>query len=125
MTSIDEYDSMSKYYDMAMRTSGGFPVEGRHFSQDELQLLCGSLGLAGESGEFADDVKKLFFHLKPVSDDKLMTELGDVLWYVALICKAKGWSIGQVASRNVDKLEKRYPNGFTYAAANAERKVEQ
>lgn len=76
------------------------------------RLTNGALGLAGESGEAADLVKKHLFHGHALEEDKLKKELGDVLWYVALLADALGLSLGEVAQHNVDKLRARYPEGF-------------
>lgn len=75
-------------------------------------LMCFGLGIAGEAGEVADHIKKVLFHGKLLSDDALQKELGDVLWYIAGICTAKGWTLEEIAAKNVQKLVERYPNGF-------------
>lgn len=107
----------SEYQVLAMRTRGIY--QPRVFTGEEQQLLCGALGLCGESGEFGDAVKKFFFHSKPIPDDILSKELGDTLWYAALICDAKGWDLSKVASYNIEKLMRRYPDGFNYDRANS------
>lgn len=81
-------------------------------------LLNGILGLAGESGEVADIIKKGIFHGKGVDMEHLKKELGDVMWYVALICESCGWKLDDVMQINVDKLKKRYPDGFSEYRAN-------
>lgn len=48
-------------------------------------------------------------------------ELGDVLWYLAHACNVMGWSLAEIASGNVAKLLKRYPNGFTTEDSIARR----
>jgi NTP pyrophosphatase (non-canonical NTP hydrolase) len=81
------------------------------------QLANMALGLTGEAGETADMLKKHLFHGKPLDSDELIKELGDVLWYIAGMASAIGASLDDVAQRNVDKLRKRYPDGFTVAAS--------
>ena len=76
------------------------------------EVLNGCLGLAGEAGEFTDMVKKWIFHEKPFDPDHAMKELGDVLWYVAMICHSFGWNLNTIMQMNVDKLKARYPEGF-------------
>lgn len=76
------------------------------------RLTCGALGLAGESGEAADLVKKHLFHSHPLDRDKLLKELGDVLWYLALLANAAGSTLDEVAAANLAKLRARYPDGF-------------
>lgn len=76
--------------------------------------LCNwALGLAGESGEVVELVKKHCFHGKPIDIGELTKELGDVLWYVAALCNTLGLSLSSVMAVNIKKLEERYPNGFT------------
>lgn len=85
-------------------------------------VLNGCLGLAGESGETLDMVKKWVFHDSELDKDHLKKELGDVMWYVAMICHAMGFDLDDVMQTNIDKLKARYPGGFdTYRANHRER----
>lgn len=85
-------------------------------------VLNGCLGLAGESGEVLDMVKKWIFHDSELDKDHLKKELGDVMWYVAMICHSMGFDLDDVMQTNIDKLKARYPGGFdTYRANHRER----
>ena len=78
------------------------------------RLTTAGVGLAAESGEFLEIVKKMVFQGKPWNDDNrehLIIELGDVMWYVAQACMALDVSFEDVVAGNVKKLEKRYPGG--------------
>ena len=78
------------------------------------RLTTASVGLAAESGEFLEIVKKMVFQGKPWNSDNrehLIIELGDVMWYVAQACMALDVSFDDVVRGNVKKLEKRYPGG--------------
>ncbi len=75
-------------------------------------LLNGCLGLSGETGEVVDAIKKVLFHGKERNDQEIKKELGDVLWYVALIAESLGYSMDEIMEQNIDKLKKRYPEGF-------------
>ncbi len=70
-----------------------------------------ALGLAGESGEVADKVKKLLrdYNGKVSSGARheLGKELGDVLWYVAMCARDLGYSLDQIAMMNIVKLSDR------------------
>lgn len=80
------------------------------------QMLTAAIGLAGEAGEVADLVKKVTFQGKPYGDDlraKLIEEIGDVAWYLALTCTSVGVTLEEVLERNVAKLQSRYPGGFS------------
>ena len=76
------------------------------------KLTLAALGLTGESGEVADHVKKALFQGHAIDPDHIAKELGDILWYIALACDAVGYSLDEVMQLNVEKLRKRYPNGF-------------
>ena len=78
------------------------------------RLTTSGVGLAAESGEFLEIVKKMVFQGKPWSDsnrEHLIIELGDILWYVAQACMALEVDFEEVLDVNVKKLEKRYPSG--------------
>lgn len=73
-------------------------------------LSAHALGLTGEAGEVADMVKKGVFHEHGMDYDKLVLELGDVLWYVTALALTSGFSLEDVMRMNIIKLQKRYPN---------------
>merc|ERR1712023_100502 len=78
------------------------------------RLTTAGVGLAAESGEFLEIVKKMVFQGKPWNDDNrehLIIELGDIMWYVMQACKALDVSLDNVIAGNVEKLKKRYPGG--------------
>lgn len=84
--------------------------------KDKLALVHnGVMGLAGESGECIDLMKKHLFQGHELNSEKMIDELGDVLWYVAITAEGLGVSLEEVATHNVDKLKKRYPEGFDSA----------
>lgn len=97
---------VDEYQRLAMRTlaAGLSPRE---------RLTNAALGLNGEAGEFADTVKKHLFHGHLLDRDALIKELGDVLWYVALACETLDISLGAVMAANIEKLRRRYPEGFS------------
>lgn len=96
---------MNLYQVAAMRTKAkGLPFEA------DLAVLA--LGLAGEAGEVAEKVKKFLAHGHKMDVDAVGEELGDVLWYLAVMAKRLGLDLGEVAAGNVAKLEARYPDGF-------------
>lgn len=76
-------------------------------------VLNGVLGLAGECGECCDIVKKNRFQGHELNKEKLLDELGDVLWYIAETCSGLGVSLEDCAKYNLDKLHARYPHGFS------------
>lgn len=96
---------LNEYQALAQRTSNR-ALDGKG------HLFNGVLGLAGEAGECADLVKKHCYQDARPIHDALIDELGDVLWYVAETAGALGVSLEEVAVWNVEKLKKRYPEGF-------------
>lgn len=75
------------------------------------RIMLGSMGLGGESGEVVDLLKKHVFHGKSEGEirEKLVLELGDVLWYYALVLDVMGVTLDEVIEGNVAKLTERYP----------------
>jgi NTP pyrophosphatase (non-canonical NTP hydrolase) len=82
------------------------------------QLALGALGLSGEAGEVADLIKKHLFHGKAMPTDTLIKELGDVRWYLEYLLIVNSLTMEEVEAANVEKLRKRYPNGFNFEDAN-------
>ena len=77
-------------------------------------LLTAALGLAAESGEFTEVVKKIILQGKPYNEDNVFhmkRELGDICWYLAQACMALDTTFDEIIEMNVDKLKARYPGG--------------
>lgn len=90
---------------LAMRTASGLDAAGL--------ILNGVMGLNGEAGECIDIVKKHLFQGHDLDKEKLIDELSDVLWYAAITSEGLGVTLDDVMRHNVEKLQKRYPNGFS------------
>lgn len=101
------------YQELAMRTANSNPLA----STAENRLINAALGLCGEAGEIADSIKKFQFHGHDLDRDELVKELGDILWYVALAATALDVPLDEVMQRNIDKLRRRYPEGFSVEAS--------
>ena len=80
-------------------------------------LVSYALGIAGEAGEFANLVKKGVYHGHGLAVEKLVEEAGDILWYLARAMAVLNVSLDQVAEKNLAKLQRRYPDGFSYEAS--------
>ena len=77
-------------------------------------LLTAAIGLAAETGEFAEIPKKMLFQGKPVNEENIFhmkRELGDIMWYWINACRALNLDPNDVIAENVRKLEARYPGG--------------
>lgn len=75
-------------------------------------LINGVMGLCGESGEAIDIVKKHLAQGHELNREALIKELGDIAWYLAETATVLDVSLEEVLSRNIEKLKKRYPEGF-------------
>ena len=102
--------NFKEYQEKAART---YPI----YKSFEEKLLDGVLGIGGESGEVLDVLKKALFQGHHLNHEKLIEEVGDVLWYMSLICSSLGYTLEDVAKKNIDKLIERYPNGFSTEAS--------
>lgn len=76
-------------------------------------LINGVMGLCGESGEAIDIVKKWLAQGHELDKEKLAKELGDICWYLAETATALGLSLEDLMIANIEKLQKRYPEGFS------------
>jgi NTP pyrophosphatase (non-canonical NTP hydrolase) len=105
---------------------GTYTMQGSEVIDQEIdmaRLMTALIGMMAESGEFAEVVKKKVFQ----SDSKfsadeifhMKRELGDVLWYWVQGCIALGFTPDEVMDENINKLEKRYPNGFEVARSES------
>lgn len=105
--------NLNDYQSLASRTAASHGNE----------LVNYGLGIAGESGEVADLIKKAMFHGHTIDIGEVKKELGDVLWYLANIARIAGLRLDEVAEANISKLQRRYPEGFsTEASINREEK---
>lgn len=95
--------TLNEYQVLAQRTS---PDDGHD------RILNGCMGLCGESGECMDTLKKHVMQKHPFGRDKMVEELGDVLWYCAELATGLGMGLEDIARANIEKLRKRYPEGF-------------
>ena len=96
--------TLSEYQQGARQTEGAY---------DQDPLIGSILGLVGEAGEMANQVKKSVYHGHgDALESSIREEVGDCLWYLASVCNFYNWSLEHVANENLEKLKKRYPEGF-------------
>lgn len=69
-------------------------------------------GMVGEIGELHSIYQK-YYQGHKIDDEHLQKELGDLCWFIAEYCTAKGWSMEVIMQMNIDKLKERYPDGFS------------
>lgn len=75
-------------------------------------LINGVMGLCGESGEAIDIVKKWLAQGHELDKEHLAKELGDIAWYLAETVTALDLNLSDIFTANIEKLKKRYPEGF-------------
>lgn len=80
-------------------------------------LVNSVMGLNGEAGEAIDIVKKHLFHGHELNKEALIKELGDIAWYLAEAAHALDIDLETILSLNIEKLKKRYPEGFSNEAS--------
>ena len=68
-----------------------------------------SLGLASETGQVVDLVKKYTFHGESLNKDQLTKQMGDVLWYLSQVAEWADIPFDEVAKQNIAKLNQKYP----------------
>jgi len=96
-------------------TLNNYQMQARKFAiyPEDMQIMYPALGLAGEAGEVADKVKKIY---RDGRDDArfhadIAKEIGDVLWYCATLADDLGFDLQQVAEMNIYKLQCRRVKG--------------
>ena len=99
--------TINEYQNAALRTA-----QTDKLTASDL-LLNSALGLCGESGEVADLVKKHRFQGHDIDIEHIAKELGDVAWYLAVGAYAIGLDLESIFRMNKEKLEARYPDGFS------------
>ena len=75
-------------------------------------LINSVMGLCGEAGEAIDIVKKWMAQGHELDKEHLAKELGDIAWYLAEAATAIDVPLEDILQANIDKLKKRYPEGF-------------
>jgi NTP pyrophosphatase (non-canonical NTP hydrolase) len=113
----------NEYQELAARTL----IEEPDFdiAAKDVMISWNALGLAGEAGEVVDLVKKGIYHQQGIDKTAIKKELGDVLWYISALCKQFDFTLEEVMQQNIDKLNARFPDGYspertTYKKGDAE-----
>ena len=97
--------TIREYQELAMRTLNP------ELSRKDV-LINGVMGLCGESGEAIDLVKKWLAQGHELDREALAKELGDICWYLAETATALDLSLEEIMAANIEKLKRRYPQGF-------------
>lgn len=109
MESEIKINSLKDYQELCKRTAN-------KIDDPEKEIMGWGLGVCGESGDLAGCIKKTIGH----KNDQIVgvkENVGDTMWYLAMICNFYGWDMDEVLVENIEKLRKRYPEGFDFSAA--------
>lgn len=101
--------NLSDYQKLCKKTA-------KQFHDKTKEISNWGLGIVGEAGDVAGCIKKTFFHGNNQKAG-IRENLGDTMWYIAMICNYFGWDMQEVLEENIKKLGKRYPKGFTNKVA--------
>lgn len=125
----------NEYQDMAARTICDQKMAlnrmaryNHELSETAVQLNHAVMGIGGEQGELCTALQRWIYYGREFDAINFQEELGDVLWYVAEACSALGVNMGDIMSRNISKLQVRYPDKYTdfhAAEENRDRKGER
>ena len=106
--------NFNEYQKLALKTDS-YENSGKNIKVTELAFLNKVLGLVGESGEVAEKIKKILRNqdgeMSAEDTKELIKELGDVLWYIAVLASYLGFGLDTVAKNNIDKLQDRASRG--------------
>lgn len=70
------------------------------------------MGMSGETGEVIDVIKKHLYQGHTLDMEHLKEEIGDVMFYIVNLATVLNLDMQDILKCNIEKLEKRYPEGF-------------
>ena len=88
-------------------------------------LTHAALGIAGEAGEIVDTIKKVVFNGRAFDRSALVAEIGDTVWYINLLIATLGTTWEEVLTKNIAKLEARYPTNSYDHECSINRDIEK
>lgn len=103
---MEKHMCIKKYQEETKRTLN-------HQSSDKDRLGELGMGLSGEVGELVNIIKKKIYHQHNIDLKDIKEEIGDILWYLSNIANEYKIDLTEVMQENIDKLQKRYPKGYT------------
>jgi len=103
--------NLKEYQELAKKTAK------TDFNTPEEEIMCWGLGVTGEAGDIGSCIKKTFAHKKDVKEG-IKENIGDMIWYSAMICNFFNWNLDEVLEQNIQKLKERFPEGFNYQSVD-------
>jgi NTP pyrophosphatase (non-canonical NTP hydrolase) len=96
---------ISEYQEATRRTC--------NLTEQAEMLKLALIGMQDELGEIAGPLKKYLWHGHELDHAHIQDEIGDLCWYLATLCNALDISLAEAFQGNIEKLWKRYPDGFS------------
>lgn len=79
----------------------------------DMNLLHAAMGIGTEAGELLDAFKRKIFYGKELDVVNIKEEVGDIMWYVAILLRELDLDFEDILQLNIDKLKARFPEKFT------------
>ncbi|MEM7036623.1 MAG: nucleoside triphosphate pyrophosphohydrolase family protein [Bacteroidota bacterium] len=83
----------------------------------DMNLLHAAMGIGTEAGELLDAFKRKIFYGKELDVVNVKEEVGDLMWYIAILLRELDLDFHEILQLNIDKLRARFPDKFTEANA--------
>jgi NTP pyrophosphatase (non-canonical NTP hydrolase) len=112
------YQSPQRLINAAGAMPSSIAEKGFNFNAVPKDVLHAILGVFTEAGEMVEALGVTAIDGEPLDEVNLDEEFGDVLWYIAVYCNARGISMESLMTKNITKLRARFPDRFTTAKAN-------
>ncbi|NQU98177.1 nucleoside triphosphate pyrophosphohydrolase family protein [Candidatus Woesearchaeota archaeon] len=95
--------NLKEYQELCKKTA-------RTFDDPDKEIMTWGLGVSGEAGDIGGCIKKTMSHDNDQTKG-VRENIGDTMWYAAMICNFYGWNFEEVLEENIEKLKKRYKEG--------------
>lgn len=111
----------SKYDEEALKYLN--PLKPNQLSKRVADATHGALGISSEVGELSDVIKKAFVNNMELDKKEIIKELGDVLWYCALVARSVDSNLHEAMAVNLEKIHARYGDkGYSEIRYNRENR---
>lgn len=117
---MSEIETLNRYQLEALRTAAHYPdstlrksVFGLGISGEAAEILAVTMKMVIKAGEISEQIKKEIGHGHPEDRTKMGKEIGDLLWYAAVLADEFGFSLSEIATINIQKLRERYGESFS------------
>jgi len=103
-----------EYVKLAAKTESchWLEIKERLSNEFQLRLLHSAMGVCTEAGELMDQMKKFVFYGKDLDLANVKEEVGDAMWYLAILCNSLNVNFEEIWEMNIAKLKARYPEKF-------------